>query len=1186
MPPKHVTRDRAWGTRYDTLILSSPPLSPSTQRKDPTTASSTPNSPSSQHAHDIAHSVPTATPVKSENTSQDTSIFIGSLPTTTDYLEINRLLAEHLSEHAEIRSVKVVRDSKGGTCAFAQCENATTAGRLLEKLLGTAHQRPFMGRYLRFEHARAFRTLLVSYRIPQLTDSSFDGDHLSQDAVPHHAMRIYKPPNGKYYAVIYDAEAVDFESKPSSQVFADETSNPNDPLSDAGLLLSPLRFDGESLRKITTAFGRVENFGPFVANAEGSAGVLTYEELQLRRVHVGPTEAPNLRAHSGPRAADMDKRIWEIKWEHRDDCMNAQMTLRNVPHLSVTWAHRSYPDTGAGLESRFGSPSLSSSPRFLPGFRPRTQSRSQFLLGGELQRVAPASSNSTTTGPRISGSPSHITSALSPKSMPFIPSNANFGLRTSSPPPVNRTSIDAEGQDATVVASLSDVEFPPLHQEFVRHPRKGTRPPTLSWTTQDMRTEADPFAHNSAFSTSPSSSLSVQPSTPTPINSLMSPVGDNSISSHHHHHDNAEPEENLDSYQEQELAIPPTPPFTSASITPVTPRTALSFPHTPESERSAFSAMEPCAGGNVRMLSKDGRVSERFDRFTKEVDPLWIFAGGLDVLGPNPWTEDRVREVFSKYGEIERLEFNRKQGSSCAFAFVKYPDTAASANAVTSEDMQMYNGRPIRVRLREMYPSRNTQRFPRSRTRQSYGPSTFRRSFESMAQLCDDLHVQPRPQHQDLSHRPFQGDFSRPSTRAVPEDVSQPTFPTIATPGSRRPLSSGTHSPTDGTTSRGEPTQDRPVSAASGSISSSPSSTEPLAVMGPMAPHVLVTPQQLMHPFIPYAYPVHYYSGYTGYPIPTGYRPGPSGGEANPSLPNQQAAYQPAAGQASQAQTQPPVRPAGFLEGDQLIPLYSPEALNQYMTASGQAPSQLSPPHGTSAIQPQCAPTPPGWSHSMPGPPQVPMYSYPYPPTAALGPSLPQPLMMAGQYPINTWSSATPIPYTAAPQGFPLSHSQTGTFPQPPLTPYSNSSTAIAMAPSTSFRGGPSNTHPLPAHATQQDFGSAPRGFPPAGPRRFAGGHGHAGHSGANATTGQGQFFRGVPRNAANQGHRSSPPHLNRRGSGGIDTSQSFGGDGAAPARVHSTSISQQHIASQPQLMQMRASGSYPSTLAPNGPMT
>jgi hypothetical protein len=32
------------------------------------------------------------------------------------------MLTEHLSEHTEVKSIKVVRDSKGGVCAFVQCE--------------------------------------------------------------------------------------------------------------------------------------------------------------------------------------------------------------------------------------------------------------------------------------------------------------------------------------------------------------------------------------------------------------------------------------------------------------------------------------------------------------------------------------------------------------------------------------------------------------------------------------------------------------------------------------------------------------------------------------------------------------------------------------------------------------------------------------------------------------------------------------------------------------------------------------------------------------------------------------------------------------------------------------------------------------------------------------------------------
>ena len=37
-------------------------------------------------------------------------------------MDLTRMLMEHLSEHTQIKNIKVVRDSKGGVCAFVQCE--------------------------------------------------------------------------------------------------------------------------------------------------------------------------------------------------------------------------------------------------------------------------------------------------------------------------------------------------------------------------------------------------------------------------------------------------------------------------------------------------------------------------------------------------------------------------------------------------------------------------------------------------------------------------------------------------------------------------------------------------------------------------------------------------------------------------------------------------------------------------------------------------------------------------------------------------------------------------------------------------------------------------------------------------------------------------------------------------------
>ena len=104
-----------------------------------------------------------------------------SLPSNIEQMDLTRMLMEHLSEHMQIKNVKVVRDSKGGVCAFVQCEvgetfifpstktymyalqNAAAATALIQTLHSSA-PKPFLGRNLRYEPARAFRTLLVSYR--------------------------------------------------------------------------------------------------------------------------------------------------------------------------------------------------------------------------------------------------------------------------------------------------------------------------------------------------------------------------------------------------------------------------------------------------------------------------------------------------------------------------------------------------------------------------------------------------------------------------------------------------------------------------------------------------------------------------------------------------------------------------------------------------------------------------------------------------------------------------------------------------------------------------------------------------------------------------------------------------------------------------------------------------------------
>ena len=115
-----------------------------------------------------------------------------SLPTHIDLPELNHLLSAHFSIYPQVKDVKAIRDNnKGSVCAFVQCEvcacndayidhilsaessrtlgaqDAEAASQLL-KTLQESQPRPFQGRFLRFEFARASRTLVVAYRYVSL----------------------------------------------------------------------------------------------------------------------------------------------------------------------------------------------------------------------------------------------------------------------------------------------------------------------------------------------------------------------------------------------------------------------------------------------------------------------------------------------------------------------------------------------------------------------------------------------------------------------------------------------------------------------------------------------------------------------------------------------------------------------------------------------------------------------------------------------------------------------------------------------------------------------------------------------------------------------------------------------------------------------------------------------------------
>ncbi|KAJ4485892.1 hypothetical protein J3R30DRAFT_3697315 [Lentinula aciculospora] len=293
MPSKPSAR--TWGTRFDSLP---PPASPE---------SCAATMESSDHLQDSAPSEPFVK--TAERNPHDASIFVGSLPVHVDREELRASLSQHLAEFAQVKSVKVIHDSKGGVCAFVQCKDAESATRLIQTLHSSA-PKPFLGRILRFEVARAYRSLLISYRTPTQIISTNGGsstEKIVELDLPS-AMRISKYRNSKFAAIFYNDEAIHKEQH--AEISIHETS----------FFRTPVLCDAATLEAICGFFGPLELF-------------------QLSKIPGRYGEDSLPAPHDAPRKANMDQGCFEVKWTHRDDCTSALMALRRVPHLTATWAH-------------------------------------------------------------------------------------------------------------------------------------------------------------------------------------------------------------------------------------------------------------------------------------------------------------------------------------------------------------------------------------------------------------------------------------------------------------------------------------------------------------------------------------------------------------------------------------------------------------------------------------------------------------------------------------------------------------------------------------------------------------------------------------------------------------------------------------------------------------------------------
>lgn len=916
---------RSWGSRFDLLPSSSPPPS-SALPLDPTHPSSAPQ----QELFMLR---------KGDRQPHDASIFVGSLPPNAEQQELATALTAHLSEYDEVKSIKVIRDSKGGVCAFVQCEDSTAAHRLLN-VLHSAPAKPFMGRILRYEPARAFRSLLISYRAP--TQTIFPTDKADDDSSPKQvtldlptSMRLWKSRNPRFVSIGYNAEALD----PTGL----HNYNDQPPGGVPDLLLSPLAFDAQTIRKIVDFFGPLEVFEPYVLSALNASATVNEnahnqeDEAEIRDVDVFPVP------HNALRESPQDIGCWTIKWRHREDCISALMTLRRVPHLTVTWAH---PQSGVQQDHHTGYQHnapypLHVQPRSIPGANAQTD----YALPPRF--------------PVVTGLSGFVIPALS-QQQPSSPSMADNNIHNVKPPGSARVGT-SHSFSSTLKQTWGDSEFPPLSNM-----QEGGQRESLPWGDSgtilplDKRSvELSPALTNSTLPSSRRSTASKSS-----VNSVVCDEG-----------------QEIDVLGTPELGMSPITPDTSNSLFPVTPSAS-------SGDLTSFNSYS-----SKGMFGSYGGEAPP----PKEIDPTTIFVGGLEIMGPGAWDQEKVERYFSRFGIIEDVTVVRPAGQRSAFAFVKFDNTVSPARAVREEHNRLHEGRQMRVQLRDCNPPRAIWKTTRGRGRGGMYPTTPRNfsapmSYHVVNSNRPDLSVST----QSSSEIP---PAPKPTIASMPDAVEYPSIATSYAHGT------SSYGPLLDETLGGRPAgnanvgdglradKPREYHDATNPVSSTPPAGSTPA-SGPMPFNGYYAPQPWMHPVYPY--PVPAMPGYNG-AAPMGghmYGASPAGsdGSGTPAgsvTPAQGWAppagmyapfvqyppYAPAAappreseGQAQKAEG-PPLTPAGFYQNEQgaLVAVYNPEALGYYMSG-----------HGVPGIQPQ---RPQPWLSMMP--PAA--YCVPFSPSAATG---------------------------------------------------------------------------------------------------------------------------------------------------------------------------------------------------------
>ncbi|EMD41879.1 hypothetical protein CERSUDRAFT_120789 [Gelatoporia subvermispora B] len=1066
MPTKFPTRSRAWGTRYDTLDSSPPPSPPHLQNTILNPYSTPPGGPRS-NSQDKPDEPDDNSPLcadisRGDKVSHDASIFVGSLPPNVDHGELARLLSEHLSEYVKVKATKI---------------DANAAARLIDTLQ-SAPPRPLMGRLLRYEPARASRTILVSYRIPiqcatptpSYDDSVGATGPCHESWVAPTAMRLCRPNGCKFVSVLYNAEAAEIGTSAVTGQPASTVSSEN--LGGTGVLFCPLQFDEKTVRGIAEAFGKVEHLFKYTPD-------------------IGPHTRGDVHplSHDAPRSTDMDDGIWEVKYEHRNDCVNALATLRRIPFMTATWAHHSLPSNVMNTAPQIPRASFPFQSSGSPGPKRHTQALQS--TGGEYQRsgdprtlsragnfqsTSPSFQGSAPQRSMFSGSSTSLDGHVFTRDSPFVDASQ---LQSAS------CIFDSHGpREASEHAGSpkrSEKDFPSLNEKrSTRLLRFGTKIDARKWGDRDMNEDGIDDL-DVTFSSLPSRSSSMS------LNLAVLHTKDDATSGRrndpHILSTFGRRAASQDGRGHATDIIPPTPGFSLSPITPLTPKQNDDFPPTPSTMSSVVEELSACGADRPKTDACFGSpqsagalaVDERYRG--KEFDPSTIFVGGLEMFGPTAWDEAKLRVLFERYGNIDTIQFVRPMNKRSAFAFIRFTDTDAPARAILEEHNRVYNGRQIRVQLRDVNPQRSPWRGGRNYT-QSF-PSSPSRGIGGI----------PGVQHHSPGDLSFKKRIEGEVSHSMPADM-----PTHGKTDTRLDDGSHTHihnaegmPPSQSGKATGVSKADSPLTLdsthrlsdtrpPSASVIPAASAVPSQHYSVPHAGHPFQNPwMHMYHPQYPYPVPfVHSYSQFPVPPPPPGVQPPGDGGAIgmtggtpaywqpshvpmfNPMMPYMAYPPPPPGGEASQAQvmgnlnSQAPLQPTGFIQGEHgtLIPVYNPEALNQYMSSTqhGQSP----PPQSTAPSQ--AIKTWPPFA--------VPMYPYALaqnrPPHSPLNPP-PRNWMLSPSHPSG--------PGTHYPHMHPT--------PPPMLLPAASSSGSISSA--SSARG----AYMSAPHVQQ----FAPRHTPP--PRRF-----------------------------------------------------------------------------------------------------